>query len=257
MLSRITRRSILAAVPALIASRSAKAQWWPFMPFVGSAPPIGFYFEATITQTMNEAQACIGLAGGGFNLTTPWDLDVSPPMGIGGANGLFWSWHSAGAGDPWGYPLGPVGPPAVVNGNVVGIATVPSHSLAWIKNVTTNSAWYGGPGSGSTDPVGEVQGIDFSTPGGRTPIVGPIFILGGAYYNNFGLPTPAILTLNAGHTAFTGAIPAGYVAWDTTVTTTFNPFDKAAGVNLSGGNLTLTTPAGGLMMVRSTTSKMR
>jgi hypothetical protein len=220
-----------------------------------------FYFEATMTASgPGENYACIGIAGGTFNLTNAWDLDVNG-TGVALANGAFWSIKNSTTTIGWGYPTRPPSYNVLdfSVGDKAGFAVDTKNSLLWARNATANAAaWYGDNSGAGEDPVAGTHGFDFVNPAG-TPITGNIFVLAGGYWNAFLNPPSPVLTVNFGATSFQAAAPAGFSPWDNSGGSTLNPSDKDANLTLSNGNLTATrvNSGGGLSFARSLTYKGR
>lgn len=193
--------------------------------------------------------ACAGIAGPGFQIANPWELNVNstgPTM----ANGIFWQFYRGGSTNiAWGYPGRPDNGPAIGAANDwIGFAIDLQHQKLLIRNSTqAPNLWYGQGYNGVFDIT---KGFDFG-PSGGYPITGPIFLLGGGGWGT-ALPNPE-LTLNVSG-SFVASVPGGYSPWGIGE---WSPSDFAAGVAVGGNTLVMGPIAGGnqpTAFCRSTTS---
>ena len=196
------------------------------------------YWEIQINTTGSTTglgngnySACAGIAGPGFQLANPWQLNVNstgPTM----ANGLFWRFLRGGSVNiGWGYPGRPDVGPAMLDsptGDWIGFAIDLTQQKLLIRNATeAPNLWYGQSYNGVFDIT---QGFDFSSVSGY-PITGPIFLLGGIGYGGGSNPN-AELTLNISG-SFVAAAPVGYAPWGIGE---WSPSDITSGISVSGGN---------------------
>lgn len=141
----------------------------------------------------------------------------------------------------WGYPVRPTGcSPVNATGQKIGVAINTVTKRIFWRNATTGSIWNL---DASVDPAtgAGTNQIDFSA-SGSSPITGSVYVLVGASLGNSSFGGPYTLkgkgTLNFGASAFTGAIPSGYVSIESVFTgAALNPKDNS-NLTLTNGNLT-------------------
>jgi hypothetical protein len=139
------------------------------------------------------------------------------------------------AGGGIGYPVKHPGISVQVTLGVYACAVNITARLMWLRDVTEAAAWIG-DGTIGADPETDAFGFDYST-----QITGSVYAFGGGTQRNdtnYGSGT-----MNFGGSAFTGAVPSGYIAWG--ASDTLNPSDTSGSLVLSGGNLTFSTIGSG------------
>lgn len=225
-----------------------------------------FYFEVSLTLMGGLSALLVGVAGSTFSLTDSIDVAVNANPATQ-AQCAVMSWAvPASNGVGWGYPTRFDGSTPTVGlvtlGDKIGVAVDTINGLVWMRNATTAGNWAGDGTGGTPNPATGVKGFDIST-----QITGNIYITAGTNKNWFdGNTTHSTVTLNAGHTAFAGAVPTGFSNWDNTTVTTFSTTDKDSRITLSGSNLVADTnmaspfatpPFSHTAMVRSNTYRTR
>ncbi len=226
-----------------------------------------FYAECQITAAFVTYSGVFGIGGSGLALRTQVGSDgfdnatAQPWM----ANGVFYSFNAADLtkGLGWGYPTRPITlSTAWQVGDWMGMAFDTINSQSWIRNATRNpTVWFGGTGAGTPNPVGAVQPNSFSGTSPTSPISGNIYLIGGVSQVGNSNASHAIVTLNAGATAFVAAAPSGYSVFDATAI--WNSSDAGAEITISGAGLIcsntaqITGPNQPYELVRSTISKLR
>lgn len=219
-----------------------------------------FYFEAQLISALNFSQPMVGIGGSTWQLNNPIDVAVNGTNATQ-AQGVIASFKVPADNTSlgWGNPSRFTGQAATnySANDWVGVAVDTINSLIWMRNASTAGLWTGDGTAGTPNPATGVKGFSFTT-----QITGDIYIVCGASEQG-GVFCSA--KLNVGASAFAASPPTGFTAWDGTGTTTLSITDKAAGVTLSGGNLSWTvgvlTPGAGQTVgsatARSTTHKTR
>lgn len=200
-------------------------------------PPSGaggkFYFELTVNSGAGGANGYLmfGLANSSASMNKWLGRDSnSGVLGFNGGN--MWI-----AGSAHGTQLTNVN-----NADVFGVAVDTINNYMWFKNLTRDANWDGG--MAGHNPSTGVNGWDISG------ITGNLYIVVAAP----GYASVNSVTLNSGGTAFTGALPTGFVAWDSTAATIWNYWDKGANGQVDGLHTTTQTIGAGSRTAVITTS---
>ena len=195
-----------------------------------------FYFEVTVTTGSGaEAKALMGVATSTFNLSNPYDLDISPGPNAALDGGVFYAANTVGcpgwSGDPGGAPNAL--PNQTYNSVTIGMVYDSSLRAFWARQSGGSATWQGS--GASPDPTTGSDGYPVSQGG----LSGSVFILCGIFWDPFGSSTQASLVLNTGGSSFAMTLPTNCAAWG--ASDTLNPSDADAHMILSGGNLSLTS----------------
>jgi hypothetical protein len=143
------------------------------------------YLEYNLTTTA-AGQSGIGICNAA--------LALSPDV-IGIGNNGIELFSSPGGGITTG-GVAVIAGPVLASGDRVGIAFNMLTQLFWAR--VNGAAWLGGG-----DPATAAGGVSFAA------VAGPYFVAADFNNNN-----PQVCTVNFGATAFTDAIPAGFLSWN-------------------------------------------
>ncbi len=162
------------------------------------------YFEFTI----NRLTGAVGFGLCNQNEAPNGELGVD-------ANGIMMYTNLANATSGIFYLGGNVttiGSQAPSQGSTVGIAVNITAGLVWFYNPITQQ--WNGDVPDNQDPVGNVGGISIHSITQQNGLAAQIFPAASLWQ------VADAVTFNAGATAFVNAVPTGYAAWDTEVTST-------------------------------------
>ena len=121
--------------------------------------------------------------------------------------------------------------------HVIGVAVDTVNALIWWKDVTAGGVW--NTGAASANPATGIGGYGIS---GLSGSIFPVF-------SGSSISATDEATINTGTSAFTGTLPSGFLAWDTSGNCVWNP--GAAGVISVFGNITLSPGLSTLSMAIS------
>lgn len=230
------RRAVLFALAALaVVGMELVARSQPFYPplhwVVGAPPQTLWYFEFTYgTKSGGQSDESVNFQFGFA------DSGIQAAQAAGIPTNTF-----GVAVKPGGVSINSCGTfnvllePTYNLNDVVGVALDAKHQRFWVKNWTHVTAWY--PDNLAT-PTG--TGYDISCIIGTGPVH---IIFGGPGFARCAYVSD-VITLNPGSSAFTGTMPPGYAAWDTTLTTTWGTLGSITRGPMNGGGGTVTLQMG-------------
>lgn len=203
-----------------------------------------YYWEVTITSGGADGTSGYGILLGVCSRAMVLTGTVATAINLAQPNSQYGAFINTRANNPiesangWGYPARAGGIAVEIMGAPPGVYGVAINTIThkvWWRNITDNSpAGFWGGGGNSGDPVTGAEGADISA-SGPSPVLGNVYAMVGASHG--AAAAKGAGSINFGASAFTGAVPTGYVSIESVFPgANLNSADNS-NISLSGSNL--------------------